>query len=840
MSNRLSPRRAALIAAALVVAVAAPGFGVAAQADEVTVTLDGTFRDRLGTPIEAENLALRDAGGAVVDDADYDRRGMQVPPGRYTLHFEAVVDGYSSGFKSGDHMSPGLFVDVPVDLTQDLTFDWTIPIVDFAVHIADPPGHPAVDVWLSSESRTSSLEFAPGVIASARLLNYIVVNSWVERVGHLQILDGAPPATVTATDPYEVLGRVAPDPSATSATVVLDSPILQGRLLDARGPLPAPAASHAWAAFVAGIGYPGQFAPWPYGNWNGVYRVQAAAGDRRLYVSNIDAYERSDPAERPATATLPGTWSFEAPYHHAADATIDLTLPDAAPADMLVLGADGQPVSGVTVQYSATAQNTVDLAPGITARATASDTIGDTAGHFTPMLFGPSTLTFTLDGGGPVSGPFTISPGDHITVRLANQADTPGPPQNVTATAGDGKVKVTWDPPASDGGSPITGYTVTASRNASNFKASFGPSATSGTIRSLVNGKTYSVTVVAKNANGAGQASVPVSVTLEAVDSPTTTTTAPPAGSGGGGDPLAGSGGGGDPLGGAGSGDDNGGPGATAGSGQSGYWLLDAGGTVYPFGDAAPYGDAAANFAATPAAGPSSAGAAPAAIPGAAGGAVRAVDLEPTPSGRGYWVLDSRGRIHPFGDAAPLGDVAPGRLSAGEEPATLSATPTGAGYWVFTNRGRAIAFGDAAAVGDMTGTTLNGPVLDSVATPSGRGYYMVASDGGIFAFGDARFAGSMGGRALNAPVRSLVPDGDGGGYWLVAADGGVFAFDAPFRGSMGGQRLNKPVRGMVRYGDGYLMVGEDGGVFAFSDRPFTGSLGARPPASPIVAVAALA
>ena len=140
-----------------------------------------------------------------------------------------------------------------------------------------------------------------------------------------------------------------------------------------------------------------------------------------------------------------------------------------------------------------------------------------------------------------------------------------------------------------------------------------------------------------------------------------------------------------------------------------------------------------------------------------------------------------------------------------------------------------IAFGDAAVLGDMTGTTLNGPVLDSVATPSGQGYYMVASDGGIFAFGDARFAGSMGGKRLNAPVRSLVPDGDGTGYWLVAADGGVFAFDAPFRGSMGGRPLNKPVPGMVRYGDGYLMVGEDGGIFAFSDLPLH-RLARRPPA----------
>ncbi|HKN90696.1 MAG TPA: hypothetical protein VJ622_10465, partial [Acidimicrobiia bacterium] len=75
------------------------------------------------------------------------------------------------------------------------------------------------------------------------------------------------------------------------------------------------------------------------------------------------------------------------------------------------------------------------------------------------------------------------------------------------------------------------------------------------------------------------------------------------------------------------------------------------------------------------------------------------------------------------------------------------------------------------------------------------------------------------------------------GYWLVASDGGIFAFNAPFRGSMGGQHLNKPVVGMVRFADGYLMVGADGGIFDFSSANFLGSLGANPPAHPIVSVA---
>src|SRR5581483_2266792 len=247
----------------------------------------------------------------------------------------------------------------------------------------------------------------------------------------------------------------------------------------------------------------------------------------------------------------------------------------------------------------------------------------------------------------------------------------------------------------------------------------------------------------------------------------------------------------------------------TVASNRSGYWALAADGHVYNFGDAPALGN----------------------------GTVGAVDLEPTPTGKGYWILNRSGTVQAFGDAMKLGDVDLSKLAKGEEPVSLSATPSGNGYWVFSNRGRVFAYGDAAFLGDMSQTELNGPVLRSVAPPSGNGYYMVASDGGIFAFGDATFAGSMGGKKLNAPVTSLVPDGDRHGYWLVASDGGIFAFDAPFRGSMGATKLNKPIVGMVRYGDGYLMVGADGGIFNFSSLPFSGSLGDRSPPVPVVAVA---
>ena len=44
----------------------------------------------------------------------------------------------------------------------------------------------------------------------------------------------------------------------------------------------------------------------------------------------------------------------------------------------------------------------------------------------------------------------------------------------------------------------------------------------------------------------------------------------------------------------------------------------------------------------------------------------------------------------------------------------------------------------------------------------------------------------------------MTSTGDGRGYWFVAADGGIFAFgDAPFNGSMGGTHLNQPIVGMA-------------------------------------------
>jgi hypothetical protein len=43
---------------------------------------------------------------------------------------------------------------------------------------------------------------------------------------------------------------------------------------------------------------------------------------------------------------------------------------------------------------------------------------------------------------------------------------------------------------------------------------------------------------------------------------------------------------------------------------------------------------------------------------------------------------------------------------------------------------------------------------------------------------------------------------------------------------------------LIAYGNGYLMVASDGGVFVFSNRPFLGSLGGTHISAPIIGIVA--
>ena len=78
----------------------------------------------------------------------------------------------------------------------------------------------------------------------------------------------------------------------------------------------------------------------------------------------------------------------------------------------------------------------------------------------------------------------------------------PLPPASVKATAGNAQATVTFTAPA-DGGSPITGYTVTSSPGGITQSGTGSPIIVTG----LTNGTTYTFTVTATNAIGTGTAS---------------------------------------------------------------------------------------------------------------------------------------------------------------------------------------------------------------------------------------------------------------------------------------------------------------------------------------------
>ena len=90
----------------------------------------------------------------------------------------------------------------------------------------------------------------------------------------------------------------------------------------------------------------------------------------------------------------------------------------------------------------------------------------------------------------------------------------------------------------------------------------------------------------------------------------------------------------------------------------------------------------------------------------------------------------------------------------------------------------------------------------------------------VSAFGDATHYGSPPGSQLNAPVVSMASTRAGNGYWLLGADGGVVNYGgAGFYGSEGGSGVQTPFVGMAPTPDGrgYWMAGDFGNVYNFGD-----------------------
>jgi hypothetical protein len=246
----------------------------------------------------------------------------------------------------------------------------------------------------------------------------------------------------------------------------------------------------------------------------------------------------------------------------------------------------------------------------------------------------------------------------------------------------------------------------------------------------------------------------------------------------------------------------------------AGYWLVGEDGGVFSFGSGPFYGSGLAVRGAC----------APSDEPMQSGG-LSCSGIASTPSGNGYWLLNSLNWPTGYGAASeypPDGCAFSGPL--GTIWVGMTSSATGFGFLLASSNGAVAGCGDIVPAGGLTslrlaapivgiaatpdhkgywsmgGIPLNDPVVGIAPSPDGKGYWLVAADGGVFSFGDAGFYGSMGGSDLNGQVVAIAASPTGKGYWLAATDGGVFSFGrAPFEGSMGGQRLDAPIVGIATY-----------------------------------------
>jgi FtsP/CotA-like multicopper oxidase with cupredoxin domain len=182
-----------------------------------------------------------------------------------------------------------------------------------------------------------------------------------------------------------------------------------------------------------------------------------------------------------------------------------------SPSNSVTLPATVPEAPTIGTATAGNAQATVSFTPPVsTCSAIISYTVtsspdGKTAtGASSPItvtgLTNGTAYTFTVTatnviGTGPASGPSnSVTP-----------ATVPGAPTIGTAVAGNARATVSFTAPASNGGSPITLYTVTSSPGGKTATGASSPI----TVTGLTNGTAYTFTVKATNAVGTGPASGP-------------------------------------------------------------------------------------------------------------------------------------------------------------------------------------------------------------------------------------------------------------------------------------------------------------------------------------------
>jgi hypothetical protein len=192
-----------------------------------------------------------------------------------------------------------------------------------------------------------------------------------------------------------------------------------------------------------------------------------------------------------------------------------------------------------------------------------------------------------------------------------------------------------------------------------------------------------------------------------------------------------------------------------------GYWIADAWGDVFHFGDAVDHGNI-----------PNSQGYGP--TPSTrTGGDSSATSMAAVPDGTGYYGLRNDGTVSALGSARLRGSPA-------HDPnatwAAIASTPTGQGYWTLDTTGTVRGFGDAAFYGDLSHSASPHPIVDLAPSPTGKGYTLVDETGGIATFGDAHPWGITPPKTTPARIVGITITATGQGYWITATDGTITGY----------------------------------------------------------------
>jgi hypothetical protein len=244
--------------------------------------------------------------------------------------------------------------------------------------------------------------------------------------------------------------------------------------------------------------------------------IQTNFGGTGTSFSNIGALavDSSDPTNNvlyvgddPTAGAIAGSgrwWQVlsapPAPAPPSAPLNVTATAGNASAGLTWLAPANHQPVTSYTVHNSLAGNGapvpdaTVTAAPGSTIVPTAI-TVGG--------LVNGVTYQFEVQAGNAQgSGPFS-APSNSVTPQAPT---VPGAPTSVLAIPGDSSASVSWTAPASNGGSPITGYTVTAFTGGAptGITATTGGGTTGTVVVALINGVAYTFSVHATNAIGNG------------------------------------------------------------------------------------------------------------------------------------------------------------------------------------------------------------------------------------------------------------------------------------------------------------------------------------------------